>query len=324
MIILKNKLIKNFIYNLAIANKSFFYLLKPLIPRNIQLYIRSIFVQYIKNQDSIHWPIDKTSAKSHDPFPGWPDNKSFALILTHDVETYRGKDRCRYIVEMEQRLGFRSSINFVPEGYEVERDLRELLTDKGFEVGVHGLNHDGKLYKNHTVFQRRAEKINGYLNEWDAVGFRSPAMHHNLEWIHELEIKYDTSTFDTDPFEPQPDGVGTIFPFWVQGGADKKGYVELPYTLPQDFTLFVIMKEKNIEIWKRKLDWIAEQGGMALVITHPDYMHFGDGKPGIEEYPAGLYEDFLEYIREMYDGQYWHVLPKEMAHFWASDVVKKK
>jgi hypothetical protein len=23
------------------------------------------------------------------------------------------------------------------------------------------------------------------------------------------------STFDTDPFEPQPDGMGTIFPFWV-------------------------------------------------------------------------------------------------------------
>ena len=40
-------------------------------------------------------------------------------------------------------------------------------------------------------------------------------MLHNLEWFHDLNVKYDSSTFDTDPFEPQPDGVGTIFPFWV-------------------------------------------------------------------------------------------------------------
>jgi len=25
-------------------------------------------------------------------------------------------------------------------------------------------------------------------------------MHHNLEWIGELNVKYDLSTFDTDPF----------------------------------------------------------------------------------------------------------------------------
>ena len=38
-------------------------------------------------------------------------------------------------------------------------------------------------------------------------------MHHNLDWISELEIDYDMSTFDTDPFEPMPQGAGTIFPF---------------------------------------------------------------------------------------------------------------
>ena len=192
----------------------------------------------------------------------------------------------------------------------------------GSDAGVHGLNHDGKLYKSRKVFQERAIKINAYLKDWGAVGFRSPAMHHNLEWLHELDIEYDASTFDTDPFEPQLDGVGTIFPFWVPGSFDGKGYVELPYTLPQDFTLFVLMREKNIDIWKRKLDWIAEHGGMALVNTHPDYMHFGAGKPGLEEYPVRYYKEFLEYVKERYEGQYWHVLPKEMARFWVSDVVK--
>jgi len=41
--------------------------------------------------------------------------------------------------------------------------------------------------------------------------------------------------------------------------------VELPYSLPQDFSLFVIMRERNIDIWKIKLDWIVEKGGMALL-----------------------------------------------------------
>jgi hypothetical protein len=70
--------------------------------------------------------------------------------------------------------------------------------------------------------------------------------------------------YDTDPFEPQPDGMGTIFPCWVQDGLPAKGFVELPDTPSQDFTLFVLMKERNIDIWKKKIDWIIEKGGMAL------------------------------------------------------------
>ena len=56
---------------------------------------------------------------------------------------------------------------------------------------------------------------------------------------------------------------------------DQKGYVELPYTLPQDFLLFILLQEKNIDTWKKKLDWIVDHGGMALFIAHPDYMNFG-------------------------------------------------
>ncbi len=130
--------------------------------------------------------------------------------------------------------------------------------------------HDGKLYQSEKIFRKRAQNINGYIKDWNAVGFRSPAAHHNLDWTHYLNIEYDSSTFDTDPFEPQSDGSGTIFPFWVKGNSSQKGYVELPYTLSQDFSLFILMKEDNIDIWKKKLDWIAERGGMALLDVHPD------------------------------------------------------
>jgi glycosyltransferase involved in cell wall biosynthesis len=76
------------------------------------------------------------------------------------------------------------------------------------------------------------------------------------------------------------------------------------------------MKETDISIWKRKLDWIAEKGGMALLISHPDYMNFNHGRPAQEEYPVQFYEEFLQYVRTKYDEKYWHVLPKDMARYW--------
>jgi len=136
--------------------------------------------------------------------------------------------------------------------------------------------------------------------------------------LHSLDIEYDASTFDTDPFEPQPDGVGTIFPFWVPGQNGRPGYVELPYTLPQDFLLFILLQEKGIGIWKKKLDWIAQHGGMALFITHSDYMDFHNSNH-YEKYPPQYYKDFLNYIKTRYQGQYWHALPREIAKFWANN-----
>ena len=198
------------------------------------------------------------------------------------------------------------------------------LKRNSFEIGVHCLKHDGKLFKDQQTFRGRAEKINLYLYEWKAKGFRAPSMHHNLEWLHSLNIHYDASTFDIDPFEPQPDGMGTIFPFIVKENYTQHYYVELPYTLPQDFALFVILKEKNMDVWKKKLNWIVEKGGMALLATHPDYMNFNGIKLKADEYPADFYYDFLQYIIQNFEDQYCHVLPKDLARFWLSRHLKKE
>jgi hypothetical protein len=303
--------------NTSRLNKAYYYC-KPLIPRAFQIWMRSKVVLHKRSLCSNKWPIDENAAKLPDEWPGWPDKKNFALILTHDVDTDRGQQKCRQLMEIEKQLGFKSSFNFVPERYAVSAELRNFLTSQGFEVGVHGLNHDGKLFQSQKIFKERSPKINHYIEEWQACGFRSPAMHHNLDWLHDLNVEYDASTFDTDPFEPQSDGVGTIFPFWVEKSSDGMGYVELPYTLPQDFTVFILMKEKNIDIWKKKTDWIAEKGGMILLNSHPDYMTFNGEKPRLGEYPVELYQALMNYIKNNYEGRYWHVLPYEAARYYKS------
>ena len=295
--------------------RKIFYFVKPIVPRRLQLFLRRILVKKKLKQYKDIWPIFPGSEEKPLNWMGWANDKRFAFILTHDVELKIGHDRCKQLLQIEKDLGFKSSYNFVPERYKVDRELREYIVNEGFEVGVHGLNHDGKLFGSKNIFSNRAKKINHYLEEWDAVGFRAPAMHHNLEWIKELKIEYDLSTFDTDPFEPQSDGVGTIFPFWVDGNDPKRGYLELPYTLVQDFTLFILMKEKSINIWKKKIDWIAEKGGMALLNVHPDYISF-DNKHLLEEFPIEYYSKFLKYVKTKYDGQFWNALPSELCRFW--------
>jgi len=257
------------------------------------------------------------SERPPENWPGWPEGKKFALILTHDVEEQIGLDKCRELMRLERKLGFRSSFNFIPEGdYTVPRKLRDELTQNGFEVGIHDLKHDGRLFASRREFSQRATRINRYLAEWQVVGFRSAFMLHKLDWLHELNIQYDTSTFDTDPFEPQPEGRHTVFPFWIpraitnHASNSRSGYVELPYTLPQDSTLFLLFREPTIDIWCKKLDWIAKHGGMALVNVHPDYLSFDRTVPKRREYPFVYYKSFLEYVSRTYQGVFWNATPR--------------
>jgi predicted glycosyltransferase len=296
-----------------------YYSLKPVLPKSLRYTVRSALARRKKPRVRGVWPILPGSDQPPNGWPGWPEGKKFAFVLTHDVEGSLGLKQCRQLAELEMEMGFRSSFNFVPEGdYKVSSELRDWLVNNGFEVGVHDFRHDGKLYRSARNFASGAQVINRYLREWNAVGFRSGFMFHNLEWIKKLEILYDASTFDTDPFEPQPSGVGTVFPFWVSKDNEGRGYAELPYTLVQDSTLFFFLKERTISIWKEKLQWLARAGGMALLNVHPDYIGFGQAARGNgREFSALLYRELLEFIQQSYNGQYWSALPKDIAAFTA-------
>ena len=228
----------------------------------------------------------------------YPGRYRTAIILTHDVESQKGYDFIPRVIALEQLYGFRGSWNLVPRKYQLRPEITDLIIASGNEIGIHGYNHDGTLYYSEQRFVKRAVYINQALKRYGAVGFRSPQVHRNLRWLQHLDILYDASCFDYDPYQPFPGGTGSIWPFM----AGK--FVELPYTVPQDHVLFYTIKKQDISIWKEKVRWLAANHGMVLTLTHPDYLQ--------EKAHLRLYEEFLAYLKEIPDA--WHCLPREMAN----------
>jgi peptidoglycan/xylan/chitin deacetylase (PgdA/CDA1 family) len=230
----------------------------------------------------------------------WPDGYQMSAVLTHDVETKAGLALINELATIEEQHGFRSAWNIIPYDYEVDLGLIADLKDRGHEIGVHGYNHDGRLFESHRTFKRRTKPINQAIANFGSEGFRAPMVHRNLQWMEALDIDHDSSCFDIDPFQAMPGGVGGPWPFF----AGK--FVELPYTLPQDHTLLISLGETTPEIWIKKLAHLRSLAGMALLITHPDYL----------DTPARLdvYRQFLEHLSEQQE--VWHALPREIASWW--------
>ena len=296
--------------------KRAYYLAKPVLPRPLIRGLRRLSRASTERSFSLAWPVEERYARfqwdvahqllrltgrptfSHIHF--WPDGRPFAFALTHDVESAEGQSFARAVADLDASYGFRSSFNFVPEGYRLDWRLIDDLRERGFEIGVHGLTHDGHGFRSYREFMRRAERINHYLKELGAVGFRAPLMHRNPRWMQALEIEYDLSFFDTDPYEPIPGGTMSVWPFTTGR------FIELPYTLVQDHTLSAVLKETTPALWLQKVDFLRRYSGLALVITHPDYLR--------DPRTWRVYADFLRAMRNKAD--FWHALPREVAQWW--------
>ena len=48
--------------------------------------------------------------------------------------------------------------------------------------------------------------------------------------------------------------------------------LELPLTTRQDYSLFHILNDYSIDLWKKQLDLIRKRNGLMSFITHPDYL----------------------------------------------------
>jgi peptidoglycan/xylan/chitin deacetylase (PgdA/CDA1 family) len=293
-----------------------YYALKPYVPRSLQLRLRRAYARRRGRPSFPDWPIEPVLVEHQRaefrrrldrepsgrvPFVNfWPEGKRFAVILTHDVEGPRGLDNIGRVLEIEQRYGLVSSWNFVAEWYPIREGLFEELREAGCEIGLHGIRHDGRLFQNRDTFARSLPDIARYAAQWEAVGFRSPATHRNADWMAELPMLYDSSFPDTDPFEPQPGGCCSIFPFRFGD------VVELPITLVQDHTLWEILGDRTIDAWVHKSDWIMRNHGLINLIVHPDYV--------VDPARLALYERFLAFLARQ--SERWHVLPRDAAEWW--------
>ena len=103
-------------FTAMLLTRRLYYHVKPLLPRSFRLALRRQHARRILRRCGSVWPIKKGSECSPEGWPGWPDGKRFAFVLTHDVEGQRGVERVRQLAELEMEFGFRSSFNFIPEG----------------------------------------------------------------------------------------------------------------------------------------------------------------------------------------------------------------
>ena len=292
-----------------------YYRIRPLLPRRLQLEMRRAYSRVQTRTAFPRWPYEPalhdlmatlygyiSEINGSDPpwISPWPRPFSWALVLTHDVETNAGYHRIRPLRAVEEDAGFRSSWNFVPGRYEVEDAVVRELQTAGFEVGLHGLYHDGRDLESRAMLTERLPAMRAWAERWGSVGFRSPATQRSWELMGLLGFDYDSSYPDSDPYEPQPGGSCSWLPYFIGD------LVELPITLPQDHTLFVILQHRDPSVWINKARQLRERGGLALLLTHPDYM--------VDERRLSAYASFLREFR--HGAAPWRALPREVSDWW--------
>ncbi len=291
-----------------------YYALKPIIPRPVQIALRQRYVAVQAETTFPAWPVEPLLVTKVDAYVRgmlkvrpdvhrisyWPGNARAAFVITHDVEWDSGLRRAPALAAVEKELGFSSCWNLVPERYPIDWTIVDALREGGFEIGVHGLKHDGRLFQSRTMFESRMKAIAEYARSWGARGFRSPSTLRNAAWMTAMPFAYDSSFPDTDPYEPQTGGCCSIWPYFLGD------MVELPLSLPQDHSLFEILGHTDIGVWKEKMEWLLAHGGIGMINIHPDYMLTDDR--------LRLYRDMLEYVKGLQG--VWHVQPHEAAQWW--------
>jgi hypothetical protein len=293
-----------------------YYRVKPRVPRPLVRRLRRARWPAVARAARLSWPIEdryrrflwdtagealRLAGRDSGRFAFlWPRARTHAVVLTHDIESATGQAWAGRVADLEEGLGLRSAFNFVAADYAVDGGLVRDLQVRGFEIGIHGLRHDGRELATRAEFDRRAPLIAGRLAELGAVGYRAPLTHRHPEWMQALRIEHDSSFFDTDPFEPIPGGTMSLWPFLLGR------FVELPYTLAQDHTLTEVLGERTPALWLSKTAYVGRWFGMALINAHPDYL--------IRRDRWAMYEEFVEAVRAR-DGA-WHALPRDVARWW--------
>lgn len=304
-----------------------YYFVRESLPVSVRRHLQRAYFSDWKSRPFPAWPVDFTVDTLHEEFLRvsmqaagiqripfiwfWPEGAPNCLIMTHDVETSAGRDFTPQLMDLDDSYGFKASFQVIPEKrYEVPDDFIRTIRDRGFEFNIHDLNHDGHLYQQREEFLRRAKRINGYLRQYNARGFRAGAMYRNLDWYEAYEFSYDMSLPNVAHLEPKRGGCCTVFPFFLGS------ILELPLTTSQDYSVFHILDDYSIDLWKKQLDLIRKRNGLMSFLAHPDYLN--------SRRPRQVYESLLDYLRQITTREKtWAALPGEVDQWWrARDQMK--
>jgi hypothetical protein len=232
-------------------------------------------------------------------------------MMTHDVEGKAGLRFSEQLMAIDESFGIHSAFQLVPEErYLHESSDLQKFWGRGFEVNVHDLNHDGALFSERQEFMRRAERINHYAKEFGTRGFRAGAMYLRQDWYGAFDLSYDMSVPNVAHLEPQRGGCCTTMPYFIGN------ILELPLTATQDYSLFYIIGDYTINLWKQQVEMILKRNGLISFIVHPDYI--------IVERAQRVYRELLAYLASMRDSaKLWIALPGEVDRWWRSRAEMK-
>ena len=300
--------------------RSTYYAVRELLPVSIRKHLQKFYLGDWSRLLFPRWPVDFTVDTLHErilrlsmqasgiqrmPFIWfWPNGAPNALIVTHDVETAAGRDFTRELIDLDEAHGIRASFQVIPEKrYEVPDEYVALIRSRGFEFNIHDLNHDGQLYQERQLFLQRSKKINSYVKKFATNGFRAGVMYRNLDWYDAYEMSYDMSMPNVAHLEPQRGGCCTVFPYFVGK------ILEIPLTTCQDYSLFQILNDYSIDLWKQQLALLRKRNGLMSFIAHPDYL--------IDASARKVYESLLQYLQQMVQREkIWMALPGEVDQWW--------
>jgi len=302
------------------AVSGLYYRLRPFLSVRVRKHLQRAHLSDWKNIRFPRWPVDPTVDRLLEqllilamkargvhrvPFVWfWPDGAPSCVLMTHDVEELAGRDFCSQLMDIDDSVGIKASFQIVPEDrYPVPDTFLDDIRVRGFEINVHDLNHDGGLFADRDDFVRRAKKINAYGRHYRALGFRSGALYRNQAWYEALEFSYDMSVPSVAHLDPQRGGCCTVMPYFIGR------ILELPVTTIQDYSLFHILNDYSIDLWKRQLDAISSRHGLATFIVHPDYV--------IAQRARATYHALLEHLARLREQRRtWIALPRDVARWW--------
>jgi hypothetical protein len=302
------------------AAASLYYLVRPVLPVGVRKHLQRVWLKGWGRIPFPSWPVDfsadnlarrlllltlRANGLERVPFIWfWPDGASSCAIMTHDVEATEGRDSCSALMDVDDSFGIKSSFQIVPEErYEVPQEYLSSIRDRGFEVNVQDLNHDGRLYKRRSLFIERARKINSYGEAWGARGFRAAVLYRKQLWFDQLKFEYDMSVPNVAHLDPQRGGCCTVMPYFIGD------ILELPVTTTQDYSLFHILKSYSLDLWKRQTELIMERHGLVSFIIHPDYI--------VSARARRTYEELLGYLASLRGEKgVWLPTPGEVNKWW--------